>query len=125
MGSYGIIIMGNETRNSVDSDLNSVHIVRLLLQIQKNVDTFTQTFMFELNEPDTWGAWVAQVEKYLESIKSENGLAYYKAKMDRETISASDISNRIMNGQVDLQFIQDGEIINLTFGIISSGDVIA
>lgn len=121
MGRQGIVIWGNETRNTVDSDLDALHVVRTLLYCIDSIKRSSRAVMFELNNETTWNRWKNAVGAFLLSMKSRGALASYSVHMGANTMTQNDVQNRVMKGRVELQFFMDGEVIEVNFEIQASG----
>lgn len=122
-GTRGIQIYGNETLNPAYTDLSAAHIARMFVKIKSDVDAYSETIKFSLNNQYTWGTWINYVSsKILDPLKSQGGLVWYDVQMGEDTTSRLDIANRKINGKVSLQFRQDLEIIDLEYTILPSSE---
>lgn len=121
MGTQGIVIMGNVTRHSLNSDLKSLHIVRELTKIVNQVKSYTEGLYFELHKESTWNQWTDSVSSFLEGEKSVSAVQWYSVAMNRTTMTDDDIANKICKGKVAVQFYQDAEIFDVEFVVESSG----
>lgn len=120
-GTRGIQIYGNETLNPLYTDLSSAHIARMLVQIRNQIDTYTESIKFSLNNKYTWGSWINNVStKILDPLKAQGGLVWYSVKMGTDTTTPEKIAQRRINGIVSLQFRPDLEIIDLEYTVYSS-----
>lgn len=120
-GTRGIQIYGNETLNPLYTDLSSAHIARMLVQIRNQIDTYTESIKFSLNNKYTWGSWINNVStKILDPLKAQGGLVWYSVKMGTDTTTPEQIAQRRINGIVSLQFRPDLEIIDLEYTVYSS-----
>jgi len=121
MGRQGIVIWGNETRNTTDSDLSAFHVARTLLYCIDSIKRSSRSVMFELNNSGTWHRWKNAVGNFLQSLVARGALHSYKVAMGTETMTQQDIQDRVMKGTVSLQFYMDGEVINVEFVVEASG----
>ena len=120
-GLRGIQIYGNETLNPQYTDLSAAHIARMLVQIRSQVDRYSETIKFKLNDQFTWGGWINYVStKILEPLKAAGGLIWYSVKMGLDTTPRELIAQRKIKGIVGLQFAPDLEIVDLEFVVYAS-----
>ena len=120
-GIRGVQIYGNETLNPQFTDLSAAHIARTLVQIRSQVDAYTETIKFSLNDMFTWGTWISYVSsRILDPIKSLGGLQWYQVDMGYNTTTREQISQRKIRGMISLQFTPDLEIIDLEFIVLAS-----
>jgi len=120
-GTRGVQIYGNETLNAGYTDLNAAHIARSLVNLRSRIDEYTETLKFSLNNSVLWDTWKAYVSSnILEPAKSINAIKSYAVAMGYDTTTPEEIANRMVNGQVSLQFYQSAEIFDLTFTIFST-----
>lgn len=120
-GTRGVQIYGNETLNAGYTDLNAAHIARSLVNLRSRIDEYTETLKFSLNNSVLWDTWKAYVSSnILEPAKSINAIKSYSVAMGYDTTTPEEIANRMVNGQVSLQFYQSAEIFDLTFTIFST-----
>ena len=120
-GTRGVQIYGNETLNPQFTDLSAAHIARTLVQIRSQVDAYSETIKFSLNDMFTWGTWISYVSsRILDPIKSLGGLQWYQVQMGYNTTTREEISQRKIRGMISLQFTPDLEIIDLEFIVMAS-----
>lgn len=119
-GTEGVQIYGNETLNNDYTDLRSAHIGRMLAQIVWQINSFTKTLTFELNDALTWQQWIDGATKILQSYKDKRGLNWFGLKMGLDTTTASEIAQRQIRGQIGLQFVQDAEVFWLDYAVFAS-----
>ena len=120
-GIRGVQIYGNETLNPQFTDLSAAHIARTLVQIRSQVDAYSETIKFSLNDMFTWGTWISYVStKILDPIKALGGLQWYQVDMGYNTTTRDEISQRKIRGMISLQFTPDLEIIDLEFIVMAS-----
>jgi hypothetical protein len=120
-GLRGIQIYGNDTLNPQYTDLSAAHIARTLVQIRSQVDAYSETIKFSLNDKFTWSSWINYVStRILDPIQSGGGLQWYAVDMGENTTTREEISQRKIRGMVSLQFTQALEIIDLEFVVYAS-----
>ena len=120
-GTRGVQIYGNETLNPQFTDLSAAHIARTLVQIRSQVDAYSETIKFSLNDMFTWGTWISYVSsKILDPIKSLGGLQWYQVDMGYNTTTRDQLSQRKIRGMISLQFTPDLEVIDLEFTVLAS-----
>lgn len=123
LGVLGVQIYGNETLNYKYTDLSAAHIARTLVYIHQQVDRYTNTLTFSLNDRSLWQKWKQYVSSnILDPIYALGGLAQYSVAMGFDTTSPELIAQRKINGVVHLQFVPDAEIFTVDFIVDSSAN---
>jgi len=125
LGVLGVQIYGNETLNYKYTDLSAAHIARTLVYIHQQVDRYTNTLTFSLNDRSLWQKWKQYVSSsILEPIYALGGLAQYSVAMGFDTTSPELIAQRKINGVIHLQFVPDAEIFTVDFIVDSSANTV-
>ena len=125
LGVLGVQIYGNETLNYKYTDLSAAHIARTLVYIHQQVDRYTNTLTFSLNDRSLWQKWKQYVStSILAPIYALGGLATYSVAMGFDTTSAELIAQRKINGVIHLQFVPDAEIFTVDFIVDSSANTV-
>lgn len=125
LGVLGVQIYGNETLNYKYTDLSAAHIARTLVYIHQQVDRYTNTLTFSLNDRSLWQKWKQYVSSnILDPIYALGGLAQYSVAMGFDTTSPELIAQRKINGVIHLQFVPDAEIFTVDFIVDSSANTV-
>jgi len=77
----GYVVWGQLTSQAKASALQDLNIVRLVLYADKAIKQFCQFFIFEQNDPITWGQVSGAITEFLEVIKSKRGLDAYSVEV--------------------------------------------
>ena len=75
--SAGYVVWGQLTSQAKASALQDLNIVRLVLYCKKAIEQFCSFFIFEQNDPITWGQVSGAIVPFLETIKTKRGLDSY------------------------------------------------
>lgn len=73
----GYVVWGNLTSQAKASALQDLNIVRLVLYCKRAIEQFCRYFIFEQNDPITWGQVSGSIVEFLEVIKNKRGLDSY------------------------------------------------
>ena len=79
--SDGYVVWGNLTSQAKASALQDLNIVRLVLYCKKAIQQFCRYFIFEQNDPVTWGQVAQSIVGFLESVKNKRGLDSYTVEV--------------------------------------------
>jgi phage tail sheath protein FI len=79
--AQGYTVWGQLTTQSKASALQDINIVRLVLYVQRAIEQFCRYFIFEQNDPITWGQVGGAITPFLEVIKSKRGLTAYSVEV--------------------------------------------
>ena len=75
--SAGYTVWGQLTSQAKASALQDINIVRLVLYCKKAIEQYCRYFIFEQNDPITWGQVAGNIVEFLEVIKNKRGLDSY------------------------------------------------
>lgn len=75
--SAGYVVWGQLTSQAKASALQDLNIVRLVLYCKRALEQFCRYFIFEQNDPITWGQVGGAITQFLEVIKNRRGLDSY------------------------------------------------
>jgi len=75
--SAGWVVWGQLTAQAKASALQDLNIVRLVLYCKRALEQFCRFFIFEQNDPITWGQVGAAITEFLEVVKNKRGLDSY------------------------------------------------
>jgi phage tail sheath protein FI len=79
--AQGYTVWGQLTSQAKPSALQDLNIVRLVLYIQRAVEQFCRFFIFEQNDPITWGQVSGNIVEFLEVIQKKRGLTGYQVEV--------------------------------------------
>lgn len=77
----GYVVWGQLTSQAKPSALQDLNIVRLILFCKRAIEQFCRFFIFEQNDPITWGQVSSAVVEFLEVIKNRRGLDSYSVEV--------------------------------------------
>lgn len=75
--SAGYVVWGQLTSQAKASALQDLNIVRLVLYCKRAIEQFCSFFIFEQNDPITWGQVSGAIVEFLEAVKAKRGLDDY------------------------------------------------
>jgi len=79
--AQGYTVWGQLTSQAKASALQDINIVRLVLYIKRAVEQFCRFFIFEQNDPITWGQVSANIVEFLDIIQKKRGLTAYEVEV--------------------------------------------
>ena len=112
--SNGYVVWGQLTAQAKASALQDLNIVRLVLYCKRAIEQFCRFFIFEQNDPVTWGQVSGAITDFLEVIKQKRGLDSYSID-----VGATDYERKTKRFHVNiiLQPTRTVEQIELNFFI--------
>ena len=119
--SEGIVIFGQKTLQSTQSALDRINVRRLLIFVKKRVSQVSKDLLFEQNVRATWNKFLAQVNPFLESVKTRFGLSDYKVVLDSTTTTPDLVDRNILYAKVLLKPARAIEFIAVDFVITNTG----
>jgi len=113
--SAGYVVWGQLTSQAKPSALQDLNIVRLVLFCKRALEQFCRFFIFEQNDPITWGQVSGAIVDFLEVIKNKRGLDSYAVE-----VGATDYERKTKTFHVNvtLQPTRVVEKIELNFFIV-------
>jgi len=78
----GTFLFGDRTLKGTTSTLSRINVGRLFINLKKTLGTVARNTLFEVNNAGTRATFVAQCDKILSRIVSQNGLSEYKIVCD-------------------------------------------
>jgi hypothetical protein len=85
LNRQGICIWGQRTTQRQATALDRINVRRLAIIIRQKVRTLGLPFVFEPNDPITWGLITGAVEPLLEDILARRGIRGFKVICDETT----------------------------------------
>ena len=77
----GYVVWGQLTSQAKPSALQDLNIVRMVLFAKRALEQFCRFFIFEQNDPITWGQVSGAIVEFLELIKNKRGLDDYSVEV--------------------------------------------
>lgn len=121
----GIVVWGQKTLQSRPSALDRLNVRLLLVVIEPAIETYLNSFLFELNDEDTRSRCKLGLESYMDGIKGRGGVYDYRVICDKTNNSDEDTDNYQMNVDVLLQPVKGIEFIPCRIVITRTGAAMA
>lgn len=118
----GIALWGNRTMLGTaafasPSVYTSINVRRMVNYIRKLIISISMTELFNPNDSTTWKSWKQKVNPKLRAIKENRGISSYQIIMDASTVTANDIINGRMPGEIYVQPTRSAEFIPINFTV--------
>ncbi len=119
--NVGVTVFGQKTLQKKKTALDRVNVRRLLIELKDFISQVADTLVFEQNTVATRNNFLSQVNPYLSSVQSQQGLTDFKVVMDESNNTPTTIDNNQLIGQIYLQPVRSIEFIVLDFNILPTG----
>lgn len=118
----GIALWGNRTtlrtpQYQTPSVYTSINVRRMVNYIRKVIISISLTELFNPNDTTTWKSWKQKVTPKLRAIKENRGITAFQIVMDESTVTADDIQNGRMPGEIYIQPTRAAEFIPINFTV--------
>ena len=118
----GIALWGNRTTlrtplYRAPSVYTSINVRRMVNYIRKVIISISLTELFNPNDVTTWKSWKQKVTPKLRAIKENRGIVAFQVIMDESTVTAEDIMNGRMPGEIYVQPTRAAEFIPINFTV--------
>ena len=117
----GIVIFGQKTLQLQKSALDRINVRRLMIYVKKQISRMANNILFDQNVPATWNRFLAQVNPFLEGIRSDFGLTDFKVVLDETTTTPDLIDRNILYAKIFLKPARAIEYIAIDFNISNTG----
>ena len=117
----GIVIFGQKTLQLQRSALDRINVRRLMIYVKKQISRMANNILFDQNVPATWNRFLAQVNPFLEGIRSDFGLTDFKVVLDETTTTPDLIDRNILYAKIFLKPARAIEYIAIDFNISNTG----
>ena len=117
----GIVIFGQKTLQVTPSALDRINVRRLMIFVKKRISQIASRILFDPNVKVTWDRFKAQVEPFLQGVKSNFGLSDFKVILDDTTTTPDLIDRNIMYAKIFLKPTRAIEFIAIDFNITRTG----
>ncbi len=114
-------IEGQKTNYAEQSALNRINVRRLVLYLERHVQTVAQTFVYEPNNAFTWDRLTDALDPEFQRCKTEGGLYDYLIKIDGETNTPEAIDNNELRMMILVQPTRTAEKLICDFYIAKTG----
>ncbi len=117
----GVVIWNDVTEATSPLHIRSLATRLLVNYFKRTVYALSQRFMFADHNEFTWTQWKNTVEPIVRDVFNIGGLNAYEVKCDRTTMTAQDIANGIMRGQIKIWPIAHVREIIIKFTVDETG----
>ena len=117
----GVCVWGQKTLQRKPTALDRVNVRRLLIALKAFIGGVSRTLVFEQNTTVTRNRFLSQVNPYLSSVVSRQGLYAYKVIMDDTNNTPDVVDRNQLVGQIYIQPTKTAEFIILNFNILPTG----
>lgn len=117
----GIAVWGQKTLYPLKSARDRINVRLLLNYIENSAVEFLESFVFDLNNADTWYLVKSGLEQLMSNVQSRGGVYEYFIPNPGDVTDAIEIDNGIMNVVIALKPVKAAEYINLVIAIASTG----
>jgi hypothetical protein len=117
----GIVVFGQKTLQKKASVLDRVNVRRMLIEVRKTIAGLSRLFLFEANTVSVREKLLSQVNDYLGTVQSAQGLTEFRAVLDETTTTPDLIDRNTMKGKIYLKPTTVAEIIIFDFNVTPQG----
>jgi hypothetical protein len=117
----GVCVWGQKTLQRKPTALDRVNVRRLLIALKGFIGGVSRNLVFEQNTTVTRNLFLSQVNPYLSSVVSRQGLYAYKVVMDDSNNTPDVVDRNQLVGQIYIQPTKTAEFIILNFNILPTG----
>ncbi len=117
----GIVIFGQKTLQVTPSALDRINVRRLMIFVKKRISQIAAGLLFDPNVKQTWLRFTAQVNPFLQDVKTNFGLSDFKVVLDSNTTTPELVDRNIMYAQIFLKPTRAIEYIAIDFNISRTG----
>ena len=117
----GIVIFGQKTLQVTPSALDRINVRRLMIFVKKRISQIAAGLLFDPNVRQTWLRFTAQVNPFLQDVKTNFGLSDFKVVLDNSTTTPELVDRNVMYAQIFLKPTRAIEYIAIDFNISRTG----
>ena len=117
----GVVIFGQKTLQVTPSALDRINVRRLMIFVKKRISQIASGLLFDPNVNVTWDRFKAQVNPFLQSVKTNFGLSDFKVVLDSTTTTPDLVDRNIMYAKIFLKPARAIEFIAIDFNITRTG----
>ena len=119
--SSGIVVFGQKTLQERQSALDRINVRRLVIYLKKQISILSTQILFEQNVQSTWNRFIALVEPFLATVRTNFGITDYKLILDDTTTTPDLIDQNIMYAKIMVKPARAIEYIAIDFVILNTG----
>lgn len=117
----GVVIFGQKTLQVTPSALDRINVRRLMIFLKKRVSQIAAGILFDPNVQVTWDRFTAQVNPFLQDVKTNFGLSDFRVVLDSTTTTPDLVDRNILYAQIFLKPARAIEFIAIDFNISRTG----
>lgn len=117
--NIGYTVWGQKTTATSDVYMDRINISRLVKYVYREINTISNTYLFEGITENTFTNWGLQVSALLDKLKTGNAISDYSYKMDSENNTEETISQNMLIGSVRIKPVEVAEFIDIDFVLTS------
>ena len=119
--STGIVVFGQKTLQERQSALDRINVRRLVIFLKKEISRISASILFEQNVQATWNRFIALVEPFLATVKTNFGIADYRLILDESTTTPDLVDQNILYAKIMVKPTRAIEFIAIDFVVASTG----
>ena len=117
----GIFLYGDKTASSYQSAFDRINVRRLFLTIEKNIERFSRSQLFEFNDPITRNNFLNIVEPYLRDVRAKRGITEFLVICDESNNTPDVIDSSEFKADIYVKPSRSINFIGLTFVATRTG----
>lgn len=110
----GFTVWGQRTLWRSPTALDRINVRRMMLYVERQCKLVAETFLFQQNDPTTWGSLKRLLERVLEAVTSARGIIDSRVICDG---TINDTTSNEVKARVLIQPTKTAEIITLEFTV--------
>lgn len=116
-----VLLFGNKTFcPDLPGNLSRIEVRLLMLRIQKTVEDYAKTFLFESNDASTRSRFKYLVDQYLSSLKVSSGIQDYYIRLDESNNTPSIIDTNRLIVSIAIKPQKSINYITINYNIVNS-----
>jgi len=121
--SNGLLIYGQKTLSATPSSLDRINVARLVNYLRQSLNTISQPFIFEPNDPITRNAILSVVNSLLNDLIAKRGITDYLTVCDSTNNTPERIARNELYVDVAIQPTKDVEFIYIPIRLKNPGEI--
>lgn len=117
--NIGYAVWGQKTTAVQDVYMDRINISRLVKYTYREINTISNSYLFEGINEKTFTNWGLQVSALLDKLKVGGAITEYTYKMDSENNTEETISQNMLIGSVRIKPVEVAEFIDIDFVLTS------
>lgn len=116
-----VVLFGNKTFSpDIAGNLSRIEVRLLMLRIQKTVEDYAKTFLFESNDAATRSRFKYLVDQYLSSLKVASGIQDYYIRLDESNNTPALVDTNRLIVSVAVKPQKSINYITINYNIVNS-----